>query len=120
MGERAGLGRRVLALVIDWFASLLVTTVLYPDYRNGVAGSSLLPLAVFYGEVVVFTWLIGSSFGQRILGLRVERADGTRLSLPRIALRTALICLVIPAVVYDADGRGLHDRAVDSIVVRVR
>ena len=29
-----------------------------------------------------------------------------------------LICLVIPAVVYDSDGRGLQDRAAGSIVVR--
>lgn len=119
MGEVASLGRRAMALVVDWVASLLVVTVVYADFRTGAAGSSLLPLAVFYGEVVILTWLIGASFGQRILGLRVERTDGSRLSLPRVALRTALICLVIPAVVYDSEGRGLHDRAVDSVVVRV-
>jgi hypothetical protein len=35
-----------------------------------------------------------------------------------IVLLTLLLCLVIPAVVMDSDGRGLHDRAVGSIVVR--
>jgi uncharacterized RDD family membrane protein YckC len=73
---------------------------------------------VFAGEVIVFTWLLMGSFGQRLLGLRVVRVDGGRLSLPRIVLRTLLLCLVIPAVVMDSDGRGLHDRAVGSIVVR--
>jgi hypothetical protein len=45
---------------------------------------------------------------------------GGRLSLWRVALRTLLICLVIPAVVYDSDGRGLHDRIVGSRVFRTR
>ena len=40
------------------------------------------------------------------------------LGLGRAALRTLLICLVIPAVVMDSYGRGLHDRAVGSIVLR--
>jgi hypothetical protein len=40
------------------------------------------------------------------------------LSLGRVVLRTLLICLVIPALVLDSDGRGLHDRAVDSVVLR--
>ncbi len=44
--------------------------------------------------------------------------DGGRLGLGRVALRTVLICLVIPAVVIDSYGRGLHDRAVGSVVVR--
>jgi uncharacterized RDD family membrane protein YckC len=46
------------------------------------------------------------------------RVDGGRLSLPRIVLRTLLLCLVIPAVIWDSHGRGLHDRAAGSIVVR--
>jgi hypothetical protein len=34
-------------------------------------------------------------------------------------LRTLLILLVIPALVMDSDGRGLHDRIVGSRVIRV-
>ena len=33
-------------------------------------------------------------------------------------IRAVLICLVIPAVVYDRDRRGLHDRAANTVVVR--
>jgi uncharacterized RDD family membrane protein YckC len=36
----------------------------------------------------------------------------------RGAVRTALLCLVIPAVVWDADGRGLHDKAAGTVIVR--
>jgi uncharacterized RDD family membrane protein YckC len=32
--------------------------------------------------------------------------------------RTALLCLLVPAVIFDRDGRGLHDRLTDTAVVR--
>jgi len=35
-------------------------------------------------------------------------------------LRTLLICLVIPAVIWDRDGRGLQDRAAGTVVVKAR
>lgn len=115
--EAAGLGRRALAIVIDWAAALVIANVFLPVGES--LDSSMLTLGVFFLEVTVLTWLIGASFGQVLVRLRVQRLDGGRLSLWRVALRTALICLVIPAVVYDADGRGLHDRLVGSRVMRV-
>ncbi len=113
----AGLGRRVLAILIDWVASLLVVRLIFPDMQYPGNDSAVAILGVFYLEVTLFTWLIGSSFGQRIVGLAVIREAGGRLGLPAIALRTFLICLVIPALVYDSQGRGLHDRAAGSRVV---
>ncbi len=113
--EVAGLGRRLGAIAIDWAASLLVASLLL---RAGFGQDlSLLPLAVFAVEVTILTWLTSSSFGQRLLGIVVVRLDGSRLGLGRAALRTLLICLVIPAVVYDSEGRGLHDRAVGSVAL---
>ena len=113
----AGLGRRVLAILIDWVASLLVVRLIFPDMEYPGNDSAVAILGVFYLEVTLFTWLIGSSFGQRIVGLAVIREAGGRLGLPAIALRTFLICLVIPALVYDSQGRGLQDRAAGSRVV---
>ena len=82
--------------------------------------SSFSTLAVFFVEVTLLTWLVQGSFGQLLVGLRVVSVTGGRLSLWRAALRTALVCLVIPAVIYDDDGRGLQDRAVGSVCVRQR
>lgn len=118
-GEAAGLGRRVAAIAIDWLVSIGASLLLFRDVAYGSMESSAAILLIFAAEVIVLTWLTGASFGQRLLGLRVVRTDGSRLGLLRTVGRTALICLVIPAVVMDSDGRGLHDRAVDSIVVRV-
>lgn len=117
--EVAGFGRRLAALAVDWLVSTGVALLLVGASGYLSNQMSLATLAVFALEVIVFTWLIGASFGQRILGLAVRRTDGSRLSLGRAILRTLLICLVIPAVVMDSYGRGLQDRAVDSVVVRV-
>ena len=117
---RAWFGRRIIAFLIDWFASVLVALLAFPQFGYGTNASMLATLLVFALEVIVLTWLTGASFGQRILGLRVVSVDGGRLPLWRVVVRTALILLVIPAVVYDDQGRGLHDRAAGSMVVRVR
>jgi hypothetical protein len=42
-----------------------------------------------------------------------------RLDPFRSALRTLLICLVVPPLVFDRDQRGLHDKAVGSVAVRM-
>jgi uncharacterized RDD family membrane protein YckC len=117
-GEVAGFGRRLGAIVIDWFASIAISLLLFRQVTYGSPESSAAILLIFATEIIVLTWLIGASFGQRLLGITVIRTDGTRLSLWRVIIRTLLICLVIPAVVYDSYGRGLHDRAVDSVAVR--
>jgi uncharacterized RDD family membrane protein YckC len=36
----------------------------------------------------------------------------------RAGLRTILLFVFVPAVVFDRDGRGLHDRFSDTAVVR--
>jgi uncharacterized RDD family membrane protein YckC len=117
-GELATLGRRVLALCLDWLVSIGVSLVVLRNVAYGSGESSIWVLVIFVTQVVLLTWLMAASFGQRILGLSVVRTDGTRIGLGRVVLRTLLICLVIPAVVMDDYGRGLHDRAVDSMVVR--
>lgn len=115
----ASVGRRLGALAIDWFASLGIAVLVFREYAYGTTDSMLATTAVFYVEIVLFTFLLGSSFGQKLLSMRVVNLNGGRLSLWRIMLRTLLILLVIPALVMDSDGRGLHDRIVGSRVIRV-
>jgi uncharacterized RDD family membrane protein YckC len=117
--QRAWFGRRVVAFLIDWFASVLVALLAFPQFPYGSNGSMLATLAVFVVEITVLTWLTGASFGQRLVRLRVVSIDGGRVPLWRVLVRTLLICLVIPAVVYDDDGRGVHDRLAHTRVARV-
>jgi uncharacterized RDD family membrane protein YckC len=113
----ASLLRRVGAIAIDWFAAIVIARLIFPGAEYGSAESAFATLAIFAVEVIVFTWLTGSSFGQRIIGIAVVGPGGQRLSLWRCVIRTLLICLVVPALVYDSKRRGLHDLAVGSIVL---
>lgn len=116
-GSVADVWRRVLALCIDWFSALIITGFVAPAFQYGDADYGLLTLAIFAFQVTLLQWLTGSSFGQRITGIAVVRIDGGRLGILPLLLRTAMICLVIPPLVWDRDTRGLHDRAVRTVCV---
>jgi len=119
-GSVAGWGRRLLALTIDWFGSLMVVGLfLGTDVWSGAGAAQWAPLLVFAIERWLLTSLSGGSAGQLVTRVRVVRTDGSRLDPGRAMVRTLLLCLVIPPVVYNRDQRGLHDLAVDSVTVRV-
>ena len=117
-GSLAGWGRRLLALVVDWIACLLLVRLFLPSIEYGTAASSLATMGFFLAELTLFTWIAGASFGQRLLGLAVMRLDGGRFGLVGAFLRSLLICLLVPPLVWDRDGRGLHDRWLGTGVVR--
>jgi uncharacterized RDD family membrane protein YckC len=113
----AGLGRRLAAVVIDWLlCQLIAVGLLGADLRGGSAGS-LVPLAVFAVENLLLVGTLGSTVGHRALGLRVVQA-GPGLFPLQVAVRTALLCLFFPALFSDSDGRGMHDRAAGTAIVR--
>ena len=110
--------RRLVALTIDWFAALFIANAFGSNLSNNA--HSWLVLNVFTVQILLLTIFTGSSFGQRIMGIGVRRLNEERLDVLGVVIRTLLLLLVIPAVVYDRDGRGLHDKAVGSIVLRIR
>ena len=120
-GSLAPTGLRLLAFLVDALASALVAALFMPHHGGSFAhrlpGSwSLIPLVVDY---VVGIVIAGRTLGMYLFGLRVSRTDRpARVGLWRAALRTALLCLLVPALVFDRDGRGLHDRFADTAVVR--
>lgn len=119
--ETASWLHRILALVIDWLACLGVTVlVLGPEGWSSNQFSSLYTLLLYVLENTLFTALVGGSFGQLATRLRVVRLDGGRLNPVKALLRSAMIALVIPPLVFRPDGRGLHDMAVGSHVVPLR
>ena len=48
--------------------------------------------------------------------IRVDRNEA--VNPWRAVVRTVLLMLLVPAVIFDKDGRGLHDRYSDTAVVR--
>jgi uncharacterized RDD family membrane protein YckC len=119
-GAVGGWGRRVLAIFVDWVLSALVVSVITGRavWSPPEGSAQWYPLAVFAIEVTVLTLTLGGSAGQLVTRLQVRRLDGGGLDLWRAAVRTVLICLVIPPVIYNRDQRGLHDLVADSVVVR--
>jgi uncharacterized RDD family membrane protein YckC len=117
-GSLAGWGRRLGALLVDWLACLVLVRLFLPRIEYGTPTSSLTTMGFFLAEVTLFTWLAGASFGQRLVGLAVVRLDAGPVGLVRAFVRTLLVCLLIPPVIWDRDGRGLHDRSVGTAVVR--
>lgn len=122
-GSVAGFGRRLAALFVDWFAAIAVTSLIGGPLTDGalVYGTpdfSLVVLGVFALETAVLVWLTGASFGHRLLGLRVASLVERPAGLVRSVIRTVLLCLLVPALIWDRDGRGMHDRAVATVVVR--
>ena len=90
-----------------------------PVHRARAAGQ--LGLLSFAVVTVVTLVVFGQTPGMRLLGLRLAHPrPGERLALWRAVVRTALLCLLVPALLVDADGRGLHDRLTDTAVVRDR
>ena len=88
-------------------------------WRQRLTAVANIPLIIFFVEVAVLTALMGSSFGQRIMGIRIVSVTHGRLDPLRAVLRTLLLCLVVPPLIFDRDQRGLHDRAAGSVAVRM-
>lgn len=107
----ARLGRRLAALAIDWGFSVVVSIAFF-DY------DALATLGVFVAAQIVLLITANGSFGHLIMGLRVVPLAGGYLGAWRPIVRTLLMAIVIPAVIWDADQRGMHDRLAGTLLVR--
>ncbi|WP_309116534.1 RDD family protein [Saccharothrix sp.] len=115
-GSIAGTGRRAFAILLDFALAMGVASVFtYPELPRNWS------LLAWFAITVIAVGFFGFTPGHAVFGLRVARLDGSpTVGLPRAALRTLLIFPIIPAVVWDADGRCLHDKASGTVVIRMR
>ena len=119
--ETASWGRRVLALVVDWFACVAVVSLFTPVFGTTGGPGSTYTLVLFVVESAVLTCTVGGSFGKMATRLRVVRVDnGGRLDPLRSLARAILVALVIPPLVFRPDRRGLHDIAAGTATVTVQ
>ena len=120
IGSVSRMGRRIIALTLDWTAAILVTHLVFPDLVYGSEGFAAATLVVFAAEVLILTSTTGASFGYKIAGVRLISISTSRINFLKVLARTGLLCLVVPALIWDRDGRGLHDKAVGTITMRAR
>jgi uncharacterized RDD family membrane protein YckC len=121
----APMGKRLLALIVDWLLCALIASSL--TGHSLFAGASdkhyfaaqFATLGLFVLEVYLLTAVSGLTVGKRLFRIRTIRTDGRAPGFKWAAVRTLLLLFVIPACITDRDLRGLHDRAANTIVVRM-
>lgn len=116
-GAVAPLGRRFGAIFVDWALCMLIAYGLFARGDQQAAGN--WALGVFLVLSVLTVGTIGCTPGKRLLRIKVVAEDGGRLGSGRVLVRSLLLCLVIPALVWDRDGRGLHDRLARAVQIRI-
>ncbi len=115
-GSLAGTGRRVLALLADWFISVGIAAVLAGPLN---ASASTMTLLVWALIGIVSVTLFSFTPGQFFLGMYVARVDApVRVGVWRAVVRQLLLCFLVPALFTDGDGRGMHDRATGTALIR--
>jgi|SRR5450631_3653530 len=118
-GSLARFGRRGAAIAVDWFLCILIASGLM-GYGLGEGGlGSFKPLAVFVVMNLLLVGTLGSTIGHRLFGIRVVRLDGAAAGPVPALIRTILLALVIPAVFWDRDTRGFHDKIAGTVLVRI-
>lgn len=127
-GERLGLpehgprsvgrfGRRLAAILIDWGIAYLLS---FAFFRVDELGTDpFITLGIFAALQYLFLIVVNGSVGHLLLRLRVVPLRGGYLGLWRPLVRTLLLCVAIPALIWDRDQRGLHDKAAGTVLVRV-
>lgn len=104
-------GRRLVGVGVDWLLALLVSSTL-------LGGDPWATLGLFAVLHLVGVATVGGSPGHLLLRMRVLRVDGAWPGPLRALVRVVLLCLVIPAAVWDADQRGMHDRLAGTVLLR--
>jgi len=112
-------GRRMAALALDWLACYAIVAALSGGVNKMSPNSSLYVLVIFFLEVWILTALQGGTLGHRLFGMRVVRfEDGGAISIRQALIRTMLLVLVVTAVTFDQNGRGIHERLSGSVLTR--
>lgn len=118
----ARFGRRLVGAIIDWAACTLIATALFhvplPFTEIPTGSQRFIPLGLFALEQLVLVGTTGYTLGHRVVGLRVLSLDGRGARPFQVLVRTALLCVFLPALFWDKDGRGLHDKAAGTLIVR--
>ncbi|MFT4029882.1 MAG: RDD family protein [Protaetiibacter sp.] len=112
----ARLGRRAVAILIDWGSAYLLSWALFPTTQGT---DPFITLGIFAVLQYLFLLVVNGSLGHVLVRLRLVPLRGGYLGAWRPAVRTLLLCLAIPALIWDRDQRGLHDKAAGTVLVRV-
>jgi len=96
---------------IDWALAVAVSVIFFQ--YSPVATS-----VVFVLLQLIFIPTLGGSIGHRMVGLRVVPVAGGWIGPWRGVVRSVLLGIVLPALVWDSDQRGFHDKIAGTVLIR--
>ena len=116
-GSMAPLWRRALGLLVDWFLAQLISVLAFGAELGAGGAQAFVPLGVLAVINVLCITAFAATPGQASCGLQVLQVRPGSFPL-QVLVRTALLCLFVPAVLSDRNGRGFHDAAAGTVIVR--
>ncbi|MFC7492020.1 MULTISPECIES: RDD family protein [unclassified Knoellia] len=116
-GSMAPLWRRALGLLVDWLIAQLVSVLAFGAELGSGGAQAFVPLGVLAVVNVLSITAFAATPGQAIVRLQVLQVRPGSFSL-QVVIRTLLLCLFVPAVLTDRNGRGFHDAAAGTVIVR--
>lgn len=118
-GSMASVMRRAVGVLIDWVICWIIAGFIVMN-THAFGGISTLTYFLWLVLGIISGWLFARTPGMAVLGMGVARVDkpGETVGFWRAAVRTILTGFIFPAAIVDADGRGMHDRATGTAVIR--
>lgn len=115
-------GRRLIGVALDWAIASAISVVFFTQGETVLdrlaASNAAATLIAFAIIQILFIPTLGGSIGHLALGMRVVPVRAGWIGPLKPVIRTALLCLFIPAVIWDRDQRGMHDRIAGTVLVR--
>ena len=124
MYPRISQGRRALGITIDWIACYAISLGFFAgggSFADRVPGARFPVLLLLFAEYSILVALTGTSFGHRVVGLKVVRfSDGGPVTPLQALIRTALLLPIVTAITFDENGRGINERLSNTVLIRNR
>lgn len=122
MYPRVSQGRRALGITIDWIACYAISLGFFAgggSFADRVPGARFPVLLLLFAEYSILVALTGTSFGHRVVGLKVVRfSDGGPVTPLQALIRTALLLPIVTAITFDENGRGINERLSNTVLVK--
>ena len=116
---RVSQGRRMLGVLIDWLMSYAIAIGFFVEFGESSMGAVVF--LIFTAQYLLFAALGGATPGHRVVGLKIVRFSDGGMPTPLHALiRTGLLVLIVTAITFDQNGRGINERLSNTVLIRTR
>ena len=116
---RVSQGRRMLGVLIDWLMSYAIAIGFFVEFGESSMGAVVF--LIFTAQYLLFAALGGATPGHRVVGLKIVRfSDGAMPTPLQALIRTGLLVLIVTAITFDQNGRGINERLSNTVLIRTR